>query len=272
MDQSIGPGRTAPAALPQGQASSRLDQLYRKARASLGRGERDPLRYDLQTFEMLRQLRGWRSEDMIVDVGANDGRTIRRWRRHLPLTQIIAFEPVTETFRTLEQQTAALPNIRLCRTALGAEPGRREMYLDPLSTQNSFYPDRARSSKTETVVVDNLDRFADQEGLGQIALLKIDTSGHDLEVLKGAKGLLEDNRVDLIQVEAGFGAPGLPMPTLWEVQAYLTRYGYHLHSVNNQCRARLSRYKAVAKRAPDPKILIYCDALFLSERSYHLRP
>lgn len=55
--------------------------------------------YAAQTFEQLARLRRWSREDVILDVGANDGRTILRWRRHLPApARVIAFEPVRETY------------------------------------------------------------------------------------------------------------------------------------------------------------------------------
>ncbi len=46
-----------------------------------------------------------------------------------------------------------------------------------------------------------LDNYADQEELDRLALVKIDTEGHDLAVLRGAHGLLAERRISTLQFE-----------------------------------------------------------------------
>jgi len=46
-----------------------------------------------------------------------------------------------------------------------------------------------------------LDEYAQENSIDRITLLKIDTEGHELEVLKGAQSLLSKGAIDLIQIE-----------------------------------------------------------------------
>ncbi len=59
---------------------------------------------------------------------------------------------------------------------------------------------RKESGQCMVDVID-LDTFVAENDISQIDLLKIDTEGHELEVLKGASNLLRENRVRAIQFE-----------------------------------------------------------------------
>lgn len=220
--------------------------------------------YSIETYRTLRVLRHWSQDDVILDVGANDGRTIIRWRRHLPQTRIVAFEPVGRTFATLKSRTADLDGITYHQLALGTARERRDIFLDESAALHSFYADRVGSGGSETVEVETLDAVMEREGITHAALLKIDAEGHDLEVLKGAGARLGASSFALIQVEAGFSAPGLAMPSLAEFQDYLAPFGYHLRTITNQCTMPLGRLPGTPMAGdPDTRILTYCDAIFV---------
>lgn len=51
------------------------------------------------------------------------------------------------------------------------------------------------------ITTTTLDGYAEASGIDHIHLLKIDTEGHELEVLRGASGLLQQKQIDLIQIE-----------------------------------------------------------------------
>lgn len=54
---------------------------------------------------------------------------------------------------------------------------------------------------TEEVATTTLDAYADHAALDQITLVKIDTEGHDLAVLRGARKLLAEHRILAAQFE-----------------------------------------------------------------------
>lgn len=221
-----------------------------------------PPNYDVHLYETIRRLHDWKPTDVVLDVGANDGRTILRLERHLPAPRIYAFEPVASTLAILKERTSHLPNVRHFPLALGAEPGKQTMYINESAAVNSLHPDWGSCSGTETIEMTTLDLFVGEQNLDRIALLKIDAEGHDLEVLKGGTETLRRQKVDLIEVEAGFSAPGRQQPSLEEFRAFLAPYGYYLYGIYNQCRGRRTGDTGPGGK-PVQEILVYCDALFI---------
>lgn len=154
-----------------------------------------------------------RSENpVILDVGANRGQTIEMLCRTFPSPQIIAFEPSALVFSELQRAHGGR-----CRDvlhiALGAHDEVKEFInyersefsslrrLAP-SAQHEFSEIKVRS--LEKVQVRSLDSLLPELGLAEIDLLKIDTQGHDLEVLKGARMLFQQGSVKRVLVEMNF--------------------------------------------------------------------
>lgn len=50
----------------------------------------------------------------------------------------------------------------------------------------------------------SLDDFCRQQGIDRIDFLKIDTEGFDLEVIRGADVLFQQNRIGVVVAELGF--------------------------------------------------------------------
>ncbi|MFH1673057.1 MAG: FkbM family methyltransferase [Pseudomonadota bacterium] len=80
------------------------------------------------------------------------------------------------------------------------------------------------------VYTTTLDKYCNRLNIKHISFLKIDVKGAELDVLRGAKGLFEEDRIDYVQfeysgtyIEAGI--------TLRQVFELLTRYGYIVFKV-----------------------------------------
>ncbi|MBI1792660.1 MAG: FkbM family methyltransferase [Chloroflexi bacterium] len=145
------------------------------------------------------------------DVGANIGYYSESLLTNFPSAKIFAFEPNPDTFQTLNMLSQKKPNnIRTFNTALGATIGDLEFYIrndNASSSHATFYQDvltnihhydDVRSFK---VPVDTIDHFCFQNHVERIDLLKIDTEGHEVQVLQGAKNALETGIVRSIQFE-----------------------------------------------------------------------
>jgi FkbM family methyltransferase len=114
-----------------------------------------------------------------------------------------SFEPSEYTFTCLSE-TLGQSSVTLARLALGEFPGSSTLHVvSPGAGTNSLHQpcDVAGFSTTEDVTTTTLDLYADQSGLEQIALVKIDTEGHDLAVLRGAQRLLGMRRILIAQFE-----------------------------------------------------------------------
>ncbi|HEY2786474.1 MAG TPA: FkbM family methyltransferase [Fimbriiglobus sp.] len=147
----------------------------------------------------------------VVDVGANVGEWSREFSKRLSaagVTHVVhAFEPFPETYATLSRNLTAWNLTRTVRThnlALSSAGGEHEFFsLGSGIGQNSLHPipEAGAGAVRTTVTRTTLDDTATTFDISTIHVMKIDTEGHDLEVLIGAKTMLESGRIRLIQFE-----------------------------------------------------------------------
>jgi FkbM family methyltransferase len=145
----------------------------------------------------------------VIDVGANVGRWsismlgVARRAGRLDDLDLHAFEPSSYTFTLLSELLREEP-VCIGQVALGDRPGLSTLHVaGPGAGTNSLHrqPGSTASSTTEEVSITTLDIQAESMDLGQIALVKIDTEGHDLAVLRGARRLLTEHRISIVQFE-----------------------------------------------------------------------
>jgi FkbM family methyltransferase len=139
--------------------------------------------------------------NLIFDVGANKGQSATRLRAWYPEATIHCFEPVTSTFQVLKQTVTGWPKVHLHQCALGAEPAHASVRRHAYDEQSQIVDGGAAGG--ERVDDDTVDQVCQRLGITSIDYLKIDTEGHDLQVLKGAADLLGRGRIALVEVEAG---------------------------------------------------------------------
>jgi FkbM family methyltransferase len=143
---------------------------------------------------------------VIADVGANVGE-FSLLARQLGAAQVWAFEPAEKTFSILQAATAGDGQISCRRTAVGERIGETEFYIpidDAASALASrdigitaVEPDRARKL---TVPLTTLDHESNG-GERRFDLIKIDVEGFELDVLRGASGLVERSPPAVIMFE-----------------------------------------------------------------------
>lgn len=157
-------------------------------------------------IDIRRSGGGWDSRNLatycdpktVVDVGVGFGTP--ELYRAFPEADLCLIEPVKEYRERLSQW----PNARVIVAAAGSQAGRTVINVDPeLPTRSSI---ARRSELTETgstliereVEVITLDSLVDQ--LEGPFLLKIDTEGHEAEVIRGASAFLEQTEVVIAEV------------------------------------------------------------------------
>ncbi len=177
--------------------------------------------------------------DVIFDVGANTGQSARKYVNRFPASRVFCFEPGRESFRRLQAAFAGCDNVRAFRLALGAESGRQRLVHAGSPTEyfvaDASYRAHAQSpGDWEDVDMTTLDRFCADRGIAHIDYLKIDTEGCDLQVLRGARLLLEQQGVDLVEVEAGMNPDNSVHVPFRDLQAQLEEHGYRIFGVYEQ--------------------------------------
>lgn len=172
--------------------------------------------------------------ECVFDVGANRGDVALDLAAAFPSAVVHAFEPVPDTFKELARQVGAQPRIRTHALALGAHAGSLELNMYVSSVFSSAVSRHAMMSKATSlgntsVPVSRLDEWCRTNSVDRIDVLKVDTEGYDLEVLKGAATMLADGRVGFIYFEFfrvaddGSGEDG---GHLMSIHEYLVSYGY----------------------------------------------
>lgn len=156
----------------------------------------------------LRRVAGGLRTATVLDVGANAGDYARHVRTLAPKARIIAFEPHPRTFAKLATAATA-HRFEAVNAAVSDSVGSVTLYDFPDadgSTQASLDPGvialhGGMAPVAHQVTCTTLDAFAKERDLDRIDLLKIDTEGFDLNVLKGAASLLAERRIGLIHFE-----------------------------------------------------------------------
>ena len=178
---------------------------------------------DLRTFVPRTRIR------TIFDVGANLGQSAEYYLRNFPGARLHCFEPSQATFLQLKAQLKG--RAQLHRIALGATAGTGQISTGDDSDMRSLLES---GGPTEQVSIQRLDDFCQDAGIEQIDLLKIDTEGYDLEVLKGGERLLTSANAALVQVEAGMHPDNERHVPFEKLKSHLERRGYRLFAFYEQ--------------------------------------
>jgi FkbM family methyltransferase len=201
---------------------------------------------------------------IILDVGANRGQSYRRFRKLFPHARIWSFEPDPEMFALLNRETATDALAHAVPAAVGSENGTVTLYRNNRSGTNSLAPMRhdtvwareIRAERRDSVVTRlvTLDSYCAQERIEWIDFIKFDIQGFEPEALKGAQGLLEDQRINLLQLELIHGAFYDRITNFSDVERWLLQHGYRLMTINRIV-------------TDDEGLLRACDVLYGLQRS-----
>ena len=149
-------------------------------------------------IELMTYLYSYLPHRLAVDIGANRGDVSSRLLQ--AGYQVYAFEPFPPVIDKLKNRLGDHPNFRLFPFALGSENQTQELHIATDETPDntyqdaSFYSSLTKHSLSEglvftdtiSVTVKTLASLHDAEELPKdIGLVKIDTEGFDLEVIKG---------------------------------------------------------------------------------------
>ncbi len=149
------------------------------------------------------------------DVGAHIGETAMSYLHAFPAAHVHAFEPHPNSFACL----ASIKSDRLHphRLAMSDRSGEAAFFVYddvtdpsaaiPASTSNSLVRERqfglvaGEFTKSIKVACTTVDAFCAANGVEQVDLLKIDTEGHEVAVLDGARETLRERGVRFVFLE-----------------------------------------------------------------------
>lgn len=165
----------------------------------------------------------------VLDVGANKGQSVDRWSLLLwKDTHFHCFEPLPNPFMILNNRFWTSKNIVLHNIGLGSDNTEHEMFVSNIDDSSSLLAPTQTMHKTyeqihfdskDTISIKTLDSIFNNLSITGNILMKIDTQGYELEVLRGAKESLKN--IALIVVELSFTDFYQDQPLFWDVHNYL---------------------------------------------------
>ncbi len=168
---------------------------------------------------------------VLFDVGANQGQTITKFKSHFPKATIHSFEPSRSCFDLLKKNHSKTNNTTLINKAIGKENGVLEFNEYEWSSLNSLLKRSFTKSKiltTYAVDIITIDDYCVANQVDKIHLLKTDTEGYELNVLKGANQMLSSNRVKFIYSEIFFYENYIGQSSFGDIYNFLTTKGFDL--------------------------------------------
>lgn len=176
------------------------------------------------------------SINTIIDVGANQGQFALASVHFFPGAKIYSFEPVPDTFKTLQANTKKRKNINIKNFALGSTNGTIDFYSNGYShassalkvseIQKKILPKTGIQNKIQ-VEVKMLDDVLRNENLVSPILLKLDVQGFEKEVLKGGLNFIKE-KVDYLLFETSFISMYDGEPLFDEMHSFVKELGFEL--------------------------------------------
>jgi FkbM family methyltransferase len=197
------------------------------------------------------ELKG-EDDTIIFDIGGNIGQTSNWFRLEFPQSRIIAFEPFAIIFAELRRNTAA-SGVECHHMGFSNEQGTAKVPrgTNPLEQTGSIHNHAGVDEDFEEIQVGTVDGFCKENEIGRISILKTDTEGHDMMVLRGAEAMLSEGRIDNILTEATIDPGDSDHTNLFEIRDYLAGMGYELYSLydlnQNHVTGKLQYFNALFK-------------------------
>jgi FkbM family methyltransferase len=153
-----------------------------------------------------------RSRPTVVDVGANIGVHTLRWAAGCPGAHVFSFEPSPPTREALQrnlERNRLGDRVTVVPLALSRQPGTaRLLHCRDGAFSSLREQGRQPVAGTFEVEVTTLDAFVADRGLSELALVKIDVEGLELEVVEGGAHTLSTLRPELFVEIFGGSRPG----------------------------------------------------------------
>lgn len=163
----------------------------------------------------------FRTDDVVIDCGANFADLYIGLSKVEPNIRYISFEPSRREFECIKLNA---PGQEHHNMALMDKPGTLDFYISSQGGDSSLFVTKRAFTEVVKVQATSLDEFA--RGIEKIKLLKLEAEGAEPEVLEGAKKTLE--RIEYIAVDGGRERGLSKASTIEHVSNTLIRNGFEM--------------------------------------------
>jgi FkbM family methyltransferase len=197
---------------------------------------------------------------VIADVGCRWG-FADAWEQLGDRCHIIGFEPDEDECERLRKRYQGRPGVEIVGKALGPQAGTATLYITNDPACSSLYPplddvvDRhprleiQRLADRQQIALTTLDSWCEQRAVERVDLIKLDTQGSELDVLRGAARTLE--RVLMVQTEVEFNRMYEGQPLFGDIDRFLRDRGFVLWQLENLAHHRQRGARSVLRRSAE---------------------
>lgn len=168
---------------------------------------------------------------IMFDIGANQGQTVSKFKTIFPNSKVHSFEPSKICFEVLKNNHSATKDLVLNNKAVGIEKGNLEFNEYEWSALNSLLKRSFGKSKvidSYIVNVISIDDYCEENNINKINLLKTDTEGYELNVLKGAEQMMNESAIQFVYTEIFFYENYIGQSSFGDIYNYLLEKGFNL--------------------------------------------
>lgn len=168
--------------------------------------------------------------NVVYDIGARHGVYSRELKSVLPKARFFLFEANASCSSILDRT-----GFRYFISALSTENDREVEFYSLNSSCDSYFKentDRFKDVKPKRVKTRSLASLAEEHGLPQPDMIKLDTQGSEIDILKGAESLLAN--CSLVHIEAPVIEANQGAPTFSEYLAFFESRGFRILDITQQ--------------------------------------
>ena len=193
---------------------------------------------NVDEFEFLGRAVGAGAR-VVFDVGAKYGRYTGQFLRLFPEATIYAVDCAPNAVERLHRDFGSQRHVKIVPLAFGNVYGGSAFlfHLCQMAGSSSIHPITdtfaQETCNTQMVQVEGttLDEFCQERSIKQIDLLKIDTEGSDLHIVRGARHLLEAKAIKAIHTEMLFFPYYQNQCWYYEIAQHLVERGFELKAM-----------------------------------------
>ena len=181
--------------------------------------------------------------NLFVDVGAHEGETSNLFNKYFNIKKIYCFEPSSVNYENLKKKIAKKENIFLFNFGLGDKDEQGDFNqleesssstLVELNQKSKYFLKKKKILNLfikknfkifpQTVNIMKLKNFMHTNSIEYIDILKIDTEGYEMKVIRGAEEKIKN--IDYIYFEHHFDDMLKKDYTLSDIHNYLIKNGF----------------------------------------------
>lgn len=191
-------------------------------------------------FEIVRNVVG-KPDCLIFDVGANRGQSTEIYRVLFEQCTVHAFEPQPAMFEEMRRRIGGLERVVLNHLALGDRVGTAVLHRTTHPESSSLLPLNTESwwgqaldirpDGTAEVPIDTIDHYCAERAIEAVDFLKLDVQGYEMECLEGARRMLTERRIGVIQAELTYHRLYERATRFLDAEGLLNPFGYRLFTI-----------------------------------------